>query len=152
MDIKLLSAPESNNNLHDIQLSLVVDYFPRGLALSFRQFMVSAYLLLQRSQHHKLLSAFASVLLKLMNVVAIVGVGVTVVVVAAGDVVESSSVIKLSFVAGHVHSTMTRHRQLECHFPIYLTGVSSRTGVPLFMNKHCYEGDEDENDAYDDDE
>ncbi|GJS87493.1 hypothetical protein Tco_0770129 [Tanacetum coccineum] len=72
---------------HEKQLSLVVDYF-QWLAFCFGSSWLN-------------------------GPPSVVGVGVTVVVIVVGIVVvvESSSVVKLSFVVGRMHSTRTRHRQ-----------------------------------------
>ncbi|GJV56289.1 hypothetical protein Tco_1457294, partial [Tanacetum coccineum] len=74
---------------HDIQLSLVVDYF-QWLASCFGSSWSNG----------PPCCKYYTYQYKLVIVVAIVGVGVTVVVVAAEVVVvvESSSVVKLSFV------------------------------------------------------
>ncbi|GKA82993.1 putative reverse transcriptase domain-containing protein [Tanacetum coccineum] len=83
--------------LHDIQLSLVVDYFQWlvscfGSSCSNGPPCCKYYICQYKDRHYQFL-AFGFFL-----TIVVVIVGVAVVVVAAGAVVESSSVVKLSFV------------------------------------------------------
>ncbi|GKF35593.1 hypothetical protein Tco_0112351, partial [Tanacetum coccineum] len=74
---------------HDIQLSLVVDYF---------QWLVSAVLTQMTHLVTNITFASTSSTSFLPSVLLLTIVGVAVVVVATGAVVESSSIVKLSFV------------------------------------------------------
>ncbi|GJR00891.1 hypothetical protein Tco_0523875 [Tanacetum coccineum] len=96
MDMKLLSAPESNNTL--------ARYYFQWLALGYAVLGQMAHLVASITLDSASISSdsfLPSILLWLVIIVAVVGVGVTVVVViivVVVVVVESPSVVKLSFV------------------------------------------------------
>ncbi|GKF32064.1 hypothetical protein Tco_0101862, partial [Tanacetum coccineum] len=106
MDMKLLSAPESNNTLakcwfrRNIPLITSSDWPLVSAVLGQTAHLVASITLNStRSGSIRFDSFLPSVLLWLMIVVVVVGGGVTVVVIVAVIVVvvESSSVVKLSF-------------------------------------------------------
>ncbi|GJY83143.1 hypothetical protein Tco_0496519 [Tanacetum coccineum] len=98
MDTKLLSAPESNNTLArcctDLHNALSLHRHDKVHFLHKGRFPV--YLVLNMNGSIRFDSFLPSVLLWLVIIVVVVGIGVTVIVVAV-VVVESSSVVKLSF-------------------------------------------------------